>query len=180
MVLTVDHNTIKSHNRPRALSIHPQSKQTLIPAAAMSSSSEFSFSTFHREEQEHRRVPTKDLSVQQLAQLKRNDAFAFYSIPAAKKAVLQKVRVDLTLLSEASSSSSTVATSANDTGTANCSGGNDESVERQCRISFEGYPDIMITEEDLLAYANANELEGNDDDDEDRRDLQADHEVLGH
>ena len=121
-------------------------------------------------------MPTKDLSVQDLAQLKKDDAFAFYSIPAAKQAALQHGVVDLRRLSEASFSAASAV--ADSTANSASNGSEDQTVERQKRISFECYPDIAIMPEDLEAALNDGGLD-EEEEDNDRRDLQADHQALG-
>jgi hypothetical protein len=142
-------------------------------SSSSSSSDHFQFPTFTQPLEpaasSKARVPTKDLSIQQLAQLKKTDAFAFYSIPAAKEAALRGASVDLRRLSAASSSTgaSNTSSGANDGGSDGK--GNDQTVERKKRISFEGYPDDMVIniEDLMLDWDESDDDEDGDDDEED-------------
>ena len=139
-----------------------------------SSSSDFTALTFVREQMPPKQVKSTNLTPQELTQLKQDDPFAFYSLPAVKEAIMSGRSINMSAISAASSSSGSTGTSSN----GNYDQAKTKTVERKRRISYESYPDITvelnsITLDDLLLEDFLT------DDDDYEADWEDDHQALG-
>lgn len=113
----------------------------------MSPSSDFIVPTFSKEDEMPRYIRTNDLTEEDLEALKKEDFFAYYSIPSVKEAEVHNQAVDVSVLSASSKDNQA------------------QTVERRSRISFECHPDVFLDiQETTSSESDADEEDESDED----------------